>query len=207
MGSSPSNNASKQAEAQERARQAAIKQSISGIDATFNSPERQKQYTDFLAAVRQFYQDHLGRAQVENSRNLKFSLARSGNTGGSVAVDQGRDLLDAFNRGTVEADRMAQSDLAGLKGADATARLNLIGMAQAGLDATTATSNAALSLKNNLEAGKSQRNAGALDDVFGKFSDLYRRSKEAAATSKGNKYVYNTLYQPSLFSGYNSGGR
>ena len=205
MGSG-SNDAQKEAQAEERRRQAAIAASVGKIDSVFSDPRRQAQYDDFLAATRQLYGDELGRQQTDNSRQLKFSLARSGNAGGSVDRDQNQRLGESFTRGTIEAERLAQGETANLRQADQDSRLRLISMAQSGLDATTGVRNASDALRSNLQAGSATRNVKGIGDVFSDFANIYKKSQESAATRRGEKYAYNTLYQPSPFSGASQGG-
>lgn len=201
MGGSSSNDATNEAIAAENRKQAEINASVGQIDQIFADPTRQAQYADFLAATRKLYGDELLKQQKENSRNLKFSLARSGNTGGSTAVDQGAQLGRDYNRGVVEADRMAQSDTANLKGLDQDARLRLIGMAQSGLDATTGIQNAQSALQSNLQSGQSTRNVKAVGDVFSNYTDIYKKSLESKATRDAAKYDYGTTYSPGWYTG------
>lgn len=206
MGSS-NNDAQKEAQKAEAARQAAIAASVGKIDSVFSDPRRQAQYQDFLEASRAAYQDQLGRDQKVNERQLRFANARSGNTGGSVAVDSGRRLSEAFQKGTLEAERLAQGDESNLRQADQDSRLRLISMAQSGLDATTGVRNASEALRSNLQAGGATRNVKSISDIFGQFSDIYKKSQDAANERKGANYAYNTTYQPGLFSGYGGAGR
>jgi hypothetical protein len=203
MGGS-NNDAQKEASQQEAARQAAIKQSTSQIDAIFSSPERQAQYAQFLEAARKLYGDELMKQQKENSRSLKFALARSGQTGGSTAVDQGTKLGEAFQKGTIEAERLAQGNTADLKQADERSRLNLIGLAQGGLDATTGIANAQTNLLSNLQAGNATRNVKSVGDVFSGFADMYEQSRKAAGERRANR-DYGLNYKPLYGQAYTGG--
>ncbi len=205
MGSS-GGSAQREATRAEAERQAAIKAAIGRINSVFNDPGRQAQYADFLNASRQLYGNDLNRQQGDATRNLKFALARSGNIGGSLQKDQGKTLGENYNRGVINAERLAQSDEAGLRSQDQSARLNLIGMAQAGLDATTGAQQAAEAMRNNLQAGASTRNVQGLGDVFASMSGIYKKSQEEAQRRKELQYVYNSLYGGAPPSGYGSGG-
>jgi hypothetical protein len=204
MGGS-SNNAQKEASQQEAQRQAAIKQSTGQIDAIFSSPERQAQYAQFLEAARKLYGDELMKQQKDNSRQMKFALARSGQTGGSTAVDQGVKLGEAFQKGTIEAERLAQGNTADLKQSDEQARLQLIGLAQGGLDATTGIKNAQTNLLSNLQAGNATRNVKGVGDVFSGFADMYKKSMESKGERDAAKYQfgnYKPLFGPAFTGGY-----
>ena len=104
----------------------------------------------------------------------------------------------------LDVERRSQGAGADLRMADEDARQRLIGMAQAGLDVTTASQQANASLRNSLASAAASQKANALGDVFGGFADLYERSREAAAQRAGEKYAYNLLYQPGF--GYARGG-
>lgn len=199
------NNAQREAQAQERERQARIGASVGQINRVFDNPAREGEINDFLGATREFYTDDLNRQKASTDRSLKFAMARNGQTGGSVSIDANRRVGEDYNRGVIEADRKAQSAAADLRAQDEQARLNLIAMAQSGLDATTASSQAASAMRNNLLSGKATSTAQGLGDAFGSFADVYRRSQEEAARRRGEQYVYNVLYQPGF--GYGGGAR
>lgn len=197
------NNAQRAAERQEKERQAAIQRSVGSINQVFDAPGRQGQYNDLYSATHQYLTDDLNRQKGQTDRSARFAMARGGHTGGSVAVDTNRRIGEDFLRGTVEADRRAQGAASDLRLQDEQSRMNLIAMAQSGLDATTAASQASSSLQNNLQAGRATATAQGLGDMFGNFGDLYRRSQEAAAERRGQRDVYNLLYQPGF--GYGGG--
>jgi hypothetical protein len=195
MGSQP-DDASKEAERAERRRREQIDASVRGVNAVYDSPERQKQYDEFFKANRDLYTDDLNRQNDVNNRQLKFAMARGGQSGSSVARDQGKRAGDTYSRGVIEAERRAPGDLAGLKGSDEQSKLNLIALAQSGLDVTTAANQAAMALRNNLEAGQGQRNANGLGDIFGGFADIFSRSREEQERRRALN-DYNLLYAPS----------
>jgi len=194
MSGGSSNSAQRAAEAAERERQAQIRGSVGRINEAFDNPNRQREIGDYLGATRQFYMNDLNRQKGETDRNLKFAMARSGQTGGKVAIDNAARVGQDYNRGVIESDRRAQSAAADLRSQDESSRLGLIQMAQSGLDATTGSSRALSALQNNLQAGRATSTAQGLGDAFGTFANLFKRSQEAAAARRGEKYVYGTLY-------------
>ena len=194
MSGGSSNSAQRAAEAAERERQAQIRGSVGRINEAFDNPNRQREIGDYLGATRQFYMNDLNRQKGETDRNLKFAMARSGQTGGKVAIDSAARVGQDYNRGVIESDRRAQSAAADLRSQDEGSRLGLIQMAQSGLDATTGSSRALSALQNNLQAGRSTATAQGLGDAFGTFANLFKRSQEEAAARRGEKYVYGTQY-------------
>ena len=199
-----SNNSQREAEAAERERQARIAQSTGAINAIYDSPERQAQYDRLASDTTTFYRSDLDRQKEVNDRKLKFALARGGQIGGSVQVDQSTRLGEDYLKGVVEASRRGQAAGANLRGMDEQARLNLIAMAQTGLDATTASARAANSLRSNLEAGKAESTASSLGDMFGSFGDIYQRSQQQAEYKRGLRdYSPGSAYYKPL---YGAGG-
>lgn len=204
MSGGSNNSAQRAAEQAERERQARIAASVGRINTAYDNPARAAQIQDFLGATRNFYMDDLNRQKGDTDRNLKFAMARSGLSGGSVAIDKAEQVGKDYLRGVVEADRRAQGAASDLRAQDEQSRLNLISLAQQGMDATTANSRALSALQNNLQAGRATATAEGIGNAFSGFADLYRRSQEDAARRRGERYVYGTLYGSN--SGYGGGG-
>lgn len=197
------NDAAKEANRAEAQRQANIKRSTAQINDIFNDPSRTGQYDKLASDTTAFYRNDLDKQQADATRNTKFALARSGQIGGSVQADQNTKLGEDYLQGVIKASRLGAQAGANLRASDETSRANLISMAQNGLDATTASQNAAAALRSNLESGQSTATANQFGDAFGDFADLYKQSQDAAALRSGQKYAYNTLYTP----GFGYGGR
>lgn len=194
----PSDSAGKEANRMEQERRAQVAATTGQINNAFNNPARQQQYADFLANTRKYYTDDLNRQNTDNNRQLKFSLARSGQTGGSVAVDAGKQAGQKYQRALIDADRVAQQSESDLRNADDRARLDLIAMASQGLDATTGASQATSMLRNNLAGAVPTMQAAGLDNVFGSFAQMFERSRADAERRRGEKYVYDLLYGSGL---------
>lgn len=202
MGSGSSSSTNKAAQA-EGLRQSNINRAVGQINQTYNNPAREAEIGDFLGAARSFYRQNLDREKAVQDRSLKFAMARSGLTGGSASVDATRRLGEQYQQGVLAADRQAQSDAQALRDADEQSRMNLISLAQSGADLTTGGARAAQSLRSNLAGARAQMNADALSDVFGGMAGVYDASRNAAAERRGNRDVYNLLYQ----AGFGQGGR
>ena len=202
MSGGSSNSAQRAAEAAEAERQARITASVGRINTAFDNPQRASELGEYLGATRQFYMDDLNRQKGDTDRNLKFAMARNGQTGGSVSIDNARRVGEDYTRGVVEADRRAQSAVADLRSQDEQSRLGLIQMAQSGLDSTTASSRALSALQNNMQAGRASSTAQGMTDAFGSFANIYRRSQEEAARRRG-EMQYGLTYQP----GFGYGGK
>lgn len=179
----------------EQQRLAQIRQGTEAANRIFDSPERQAQYDDYLAANRDQFFGELERQMAEAERQNRFAMARSGLVGSRQQIDAGRDLGEAYNRGVVDSDRLAQRSLASLRASDEDSRRAIIQMVQAGADATTASSAAMRQMQTNLSGARADMNASALGDVFSGFADMYRRSRERDAERRARAdlgSIYNT---------------
>lgn len=192
--------AQRRAEQAERERQQQIAATTARIDSIFDSPERQKQYDNFANALRAFYTEDAGRQKTIADRNQRFALARSGLTGGSAAADAGRTLSDEYNRGILDAERRTQGSLADLISSDQQSRLNLIGMAQSGLNATSAARQAAEAMRANVGNARAAGRAEGLGEIFGSTAEAYRRQNQAAETRRGYQQGLDGLYGSSPWS-------
>lgn len=194
MGGGGSGRAQREAQEAEEQRQARILAATRRIDRIFSSPERQQQYDDFVSALRSYYTQDANRQKVIADRKQKFALARSGLTGGSAAVDAGRQLRDEYNRGVLNAERQAQGAVSDLMSQDQQSRLNLIQLAQTGADVSSAAQNAANAMRVNIAGAQERAQAQGLGDIFGATADTYRRQQEAAERRRGQTAPLGTLY-------------
>lgn len=194
----------RQQEQQEQQRLAAIKQGIGGVNAVYDSPERQAQINDYLEANRKLYFDELAKQQGDATRQTKFALARNGTAGSRQQIDAAADMGEAHNKGVINADRQAQGAANNLRMSDEDSRNNLIALVQSGLDATTASQRANSTLRVNLEGAKSGMGVDALGQVFGGFSDLYKRSKDRDEERRAYKDL-GTIYGTAGQWGYGGG--
>ena len=200
MGSS-GGNASNEALAYEQQRQAQIKATQRAIESAFTTPQREADIQDFLKATRGYYRQDADQQQGDAARQLRFALARTGQTGGRYDIDTNQRLAETYQRGLLEADRRAQSSASALRNADTEAKMRLFQMAASGLDTTTALQNSAQALRQNLEQTRADAREGGLGDLFARFGDIYASSQKAAEERKAQTKVYNTLYQPNTYAG------
>lgn len=188
----------------EQERLAAIQQGTQAANQVFDSPERQAQYDDYLRANRDQFFGELERQHADAERQNRFALTRSGLVGSRQQVDAGRDLGESYNRGVVDADRLAQRRVADLRMADEDSRRSIIQMVQAGADATTASSAALRQMQTNLSGARSDMNANALGEVFGGFADMYKHSRERDADRRAQRDL-NTIYNTAGNWGFTPG--
>jgi hypothetical protein len=200
-----SNDASKQAAANQAQQQANIQAATTQIGSIFNNPARQQEYKDLNTATTGYYTDQLNQQQDKANRNLKFAQARGGQTGGSVATDQATQSGKDYLAGVLKAKNLGAAAAANLQGQDSTEQANLTAAAQGGLSATDAASQAASAMKGSLDSAQATSTANAFGDAFGDFAGVYQKSQDAAQLRNGMLYSYNTVYQPGFGYGGNTG--
>ena len=136
------------------------------IRAQFNEQDRapiyDRSYENSLAVymgdLDKQYKDALGRAKV--------NAARGGQGGGSLNVQNRRDIKDAYAKAVVKAQQMAKRIREQLFSQDQQSKGSLIEMAHGGLGATDAVSMALANMSaNESNILASARNEG-LGDVF-----------------------------------------
>lgn len=194
MGSNSAGKAQQAAQRAETERQARIANTTGQINAAYDAPARTAQYDDFLKAVRQNYTEDATRQKTVADRGLKFSMARSGLTGGSAAVDARRTSGEEFQRGILQAEDKAQGAVGDLRLADEQSRLQLIQMAQSGLDATTAANRANASISAGAQTALADSKAKGLGDIFGSTVKTIGSQQEAAAQRRGQTSAVGSLY-------------
>lgn len=178
------------AEEQEAARQQRISTNVASINSAYGS--REGQYKAFADALRQKNTGDLNRQYADAGRSLKFELAGSGLTGGSVAADSGRDLGRQMAEGTVASESKVNAAEAGLRSQDENSRLQLISLAQAGGDIGNAASQTSNMLKANLQGAQS--GVSALGDIFGSTAATYKAMGEARNLRRGLTGSYEQIY-------------
>jgi hypothetical protein len=193
---SPSNKAADQANANEAARQAQIASGTTAVNNIFDDPTRTAQYGKLAADTTAYYTQQLDTQKQQQDRQLSFAMARSGQTGGSVATDQAEQSGKDYEQGALNAGRMGAQAGASLQAQDTTERANLIAAVQGGLNATDAASNAAAAEKSNLASANATATGQQLGNAFGDFATLYQNSQTAKANRQGFLNAYNTVYQP-----------
>lgn len=177
------NSATAAATQQQQQQQQSIDTNVAGINNAFAG--RQQQYSDYLGALNKSYTSQLNLQQTNASRGMKFSLARGGQTGSSLAADQGAELQKEMGQGQITAQEQAQAKLAGLQSSDQAERQQMISLAQSGANIGNAGQQTATALSANL--GNAQTNLGpdTLGNVFGGIVNTTNAANTAAQTRLG----------------------
>lgn len=166
-------------------RQAKIDATTAQIRNLYNSPSREADISKYEGDAQKLYMRTLDQQSAEASRQLKFALARTGQSGGQVAVDKGADMTKQYNEGVLKVQRAAGEAGARLRQSDADSQQNLIQMAQSGLDMGTANTLALQGIRTNLLAANSALAPSALGNAFSSLADTYQFSQEAKNYQRG----------------------
>jgi hypothetical protein len=186
---------SAQARRDEQARQARIDTTITGVNQLYDAPERQAQITNYGNDLLSYFTRDLDKQKTVADRDLKFANARSGTIGGSLQVDQNRQLGTDYQEGVLNVGRKAQAGMADLRAADEQSRLNLTSLAQNGLSTTNAATQAAAAMRSALETSSAANKAQGIGDIFGSVLTAKNKSEESAAKRKADK-IYAQPYTP-----------
>ena len=110
--------------------------------------------------------EDIARNRADTTRNVGFGLQRNGLFGGSVDVDTHRDITDANQRSVIQANQLADSQVASMRSNDESTRADLISRINAGLDADSAAATASQRMAINRQQALSEPSSGALNNLF-----------------------------------------
>jgi hypothetical protein len=189
----PDDSAVRDAQAAEEQRRAEIEAAQKRIEEIFSSPERLAQYQAFEEATRGYLTGELDRQHDITGRNLKFALARSGLTSGSVDADKNRKLAEDYMKNLLGIERQSVRAGADLRSADQQTKWSLFSQILGGLDATTAEQNAAQSMRQNSSIAEAEAYQRLTNDLFGDFASLFKTSREEAGERRA-AFDLNTTY-------------
>lgn len=139
---------------------------IFGISNPDNMAQRESLYstvrTDAVNKAKQDLEKDYGVAK----RQLGFTLARQGLSGGSADVDQGRELTDRYQQGILEAANIGDSTANNFRSSDDKTRVNLINNIRAGLDGGQASQMAYEGMRNNANQARVEAQNASLAGFF-----------------------------------------
>jgi hypothetical protein len=169
---------------------------VAQINAAYGSNARQQQYTDFANNLQKYYQTQINNQQTVANQALKFSLARSGLTGGSAASYAGGVEAKDYQTALLNAQNQTQTAVGNLKQSDVTAKNNLTSLAEQGLSTGDAASNAASAMSANLQNASSAETPNALGTLFNNTGSIYQAQQTAAANRKAAQAGVGGVYAP-----------
>lgn len=173
--------------------QAGRRYSQGKIQQAYESPEREKQYQDYMAGLRGLYTDQVNQQQQQAARNLKFSDARTGHTGGSAAADAGNLLQRDYQGGLLTAADTARTGTDALVAGDKAAENQAINMSNYGSNVGQNEVAGLGSTTNTINANMKNTTAGSLGDMFSNLGNIYQQRK---ATAGANYSPYGSTGAP-----------
>lgn len=178
----------------EQARQITIQRGTQRVNDIFDDPNRSGQIDAFLQGLRDFYSTDANKQKGIVDRNLKFSMARSGLTGGSAAIDANRTVGEDYTKGMLDAENKAQDAASRLRNQDEQTRLSLLGMVRSGMDTTTAAARAGAAMQNNAQGAQTEAMTNGLGDIFGNAAAIYKQQREGDERRRGIRDAYGSVY-------------
>ena len=160
--------------------QAEMAKLLSGVDMSSQSAEakknaaaRQAGYDQIRASNMAILQDDIDRNRNDASRLLKFGLSRSGLSGGSVDIDENRNLTDANQRSIIQANQLSDNQVQQVRAKDESDYATAIQKIDAGLDADTAITTATQAVKNNRDQAISDPTSSSLNNLFASIGNAW----------------------------------
>lgn len=173
-----------------------------GAESPANLAGREQLYSTIGADSEARLLDTLGTDRTKAERNVRMQLARQGLMGGSADIDQGSELLEQFQKGSLEARNAATGASNSARANDEKTRVNLINNVRSGMAETDALSAAYAGLNNNANEA---RDAAMATDIGGFFNDLGILNNQIAY-QKGVTNTTGRYAQPGIVSPASSGG-
>ena len=142
-------------------------------DYKANADSRQAGYDLVRQNSLNYAQNDISQNKADAERTVKFGLARKGLTGGSVDIDQQSNLADAYSKSMIQANQLADAQVAKLKSDDEGTRADLISRINAGLDADSAATTATQTMALNREQALSEPVSNSLNNLFSGIGNLW----------------------------------
>jgi hypothetical protein len=182
-----SNKAVKQQQEADAQKQAQIAQGTNAVNAVFDNPQRSTDIAGFTNATKQLLRQNLDDQQVDAQRNTKFALARNGQFGGQVDVDQNANLAKTYNQGLLKVTQAANAAGERVKQSDENSRQSLLGLVQSGLDQNSAAIQAGNLTKSNIASETAAIDPNTVSNAFGDLADYYTNSTTQKAYNDANR--------------------
>jgi len=149
--------------------------------------------------------DSLSKQREEAGRNVRFNVARSGLTGGSVDVDENQNLANRYSEGVIQANSNADGIVNNVRGKDEATRADLISRINAGMDANSASQAALAQIQNNQNIAKVDGQSNLLSNFFNGIASGIGGYNYGYGLGSGgldpNKSVGGTVYNTAGYKG------
>jgi hypothetical protein len=172
-----------------------------------NLAERERLYGTIRQDSEARLLDTLGQDRTRAERDVRFQLARQGLMGGSADVDQGRELLEQFQEGSLEARNASTASANDARAADENTRVNLINNIRSGMAESDAVSAAFAGLNNNATAARDSAMATNIGSFFDDISILRAQNQFRGGMDSANSRYGRGGWTSSATSGGDNGRR
>ena len=122
-----------------------------------------------------FHKQRLDDSRDLAERSLRFQLARQGQFGGSLDIDQNSELSKGYNNGLVDTKNLADAARNEAMARDEQTRIDLINRINAGMDEASAISSANSQMQSNIAQARDNALSQSLGDAFGNVALLKNR--------------------------------
>lgn len=186
-GGGGSNKAVKAQQEADAQKQQQIAAGTSAVNSVFDNPTRGTDIKSFVAATKGLLRGSLDDQQTDALRNTKFALARNGQTGGQVDVDQNANLAQFYNKGLLKVTQAANAAGERVKQSDENSRQSLLSLVQSGLDQNSAAIQAGNLTRSNIATETAAIDPNTVSSAFGNLADYYTNSTTQKAYNDANR--------------------
>lgn len=148
--------------------------------------------------------DSLSKQREEAGRNVRFNVARSGLTGGSVDVDENQNLANRYSEGVIQANSNADGIVNNVRAKDEATRADLISRINAGMDANSASQAALAQIQNNQNIAKVDAQSNLLSNFFNGIASGIGGYQYGQGQAADAQKAYNSYYSTSGYNGKQS---
>ena len=148
--------------------------------------------------------DSLSKQREEAGRNVRFNVARSGLTGGSVDVDENQNLANRYSEGVIQANSNADGIVNNVRGKDEATRADLISRINAGMDANSASQAALAQIQNNQDIAKVDGQSNLLSNFFDGIASGIGGYQYGQGQAADAQKTYNSYYSTRGYNGTQS---
>ena len=139
---------------------------VNVADVMSNEAQRNAGYDKVRQSNLGLMMNDIARNRDDTTRNVGFGLQRNGLFGGSVDVDTHKSITDANQRSVIQANQLADSQVASMRSNDESTRADLISRINAGLDADSAAATASQRMEINRQQALAEPSSGVLNNLF-----------------------------------------
>ena len=113
-----------------------------------------------------FHKQRLDDDRTQAERALRFQLARQGQFGGSLDIDQNSELSKGYNNGLLDVRNLADAARNDALARDDQTRIDLINRVNAGMDEQSAIASANSQMQSNINQARDNALSQSLGDAF-----------------------------------------